>query len=207
MKTKGTKPVIGILAVQGDFALHAAALDRIGKGARHFLVKHPEQLFAASGLSGLILPGGESTTMLKFFAQEGWTEAIRDFAESGKPIFGTCAGAILLAKELVNSPQDRLSLMDITVARNAYGRQIDSSVRWGQCPALSTEPMEMVFIRAPLIRRVGPDARVLGECDGLPVLVEEGNCLCATFHPELSEDMTVHKYFVEKVTGGNGREK
>ncbi len=205
MKTKETKPVLGIMAVQGDFALHAAALDRLG--APHFLVKHPEQLNAASGLSGLILPGGESTTMLKFFAQEGWTEAIRDFAASGKPIFGTCAGAILLAKELVNSPQDRLGLMDITVARNAYGRQIDSSVRWGKCPGLSNEPMEMVFIRAPIIRRVGPEVRVLGECDGLPVLVEEGNCLCATFHPELGEDMTVHKYFVEKVTGGNGREK
>ena len=205
--------MIGILAIQGDFALHAAALDRLDKGARHFLVKHPEQLAEASGLpglsklSGLILPGGESTTMLKFFAQEGWTEAIRGFAASGKPIFGTCAGAILLAKELVNSPQDRLGLMDIAVARNAYGRQIDSSVRWGKCPALSTEPMEMVFIRAPIIRRVGPEARVLGECDGLPVLVEEGNCLCATFHPEMTTDTTVHEYFIGKVCRSNGREE
>ena len=204
VKANGNKSSvgIGILAVQGDFALHAAALDRLG--APHFLVKHPEQLNTASGL---ILPGGESTTILKFFAQAGWTEAIRDFAASGKPIFGTCAGAILLAKELVDSEQDRLGLMDIAVARNAYGRQIESSVRWGKCPQLSTEPMEMVFIRAPIIRRVGPEACVLGECDGLPVLVEEGNCLCATFHPEMTSDTTIHEYFLEKVNRSNGREK
>ncbi|HZP00434.1 MAG TPA: pyridoxal 5'-phosphate synthase glutaminase subunit PdxT [Terriglobia bacterium] len=186
--------LVGILAVQGDFALHARMLERIG--APFMLVKHASEV---AEVSGLILPGGESTTMLKFFAAEGLGEAIKEFAGAGKPVFGTCAGAILLAKEVLNSPQDRLALIDISIERNAYGRQVDSSVRQGECPELTARPVEMVFIRAPIIRRVGEGVRVLGSCDGLPVLVEQGNILATTFHPELTEDETIHRYFLQKL--------
>jgi pyridoxal 5'-phosphate synthase pdxT subunit len=188
----GNKP-IGILAIQGDFAMHAKMLDRIR--APWKLVKHAAEL---DDVSGLIMPGGESTTMLKFFANEGMGPAIKNFAAQGKPIFGTCAGAILLAKEVSNPPQEKLGLIDIGIERNAYGRQVDSSVRPGECPELSDRPVEMVFIRGPIIRRVGESVRVLGRCGGLPVLVEQGNVLAATFHPELTEDETVHRYFLKK---------
>jgi 5'-phosphate synthase pdxT subunit len=186
------KPV-GILAIQGDFAMHARMLDRIG--APWKLVKHASEL---EGVSGLIMPGGESTTMLKFFAANGFAPAIKEFAAQGKPIFGTCAGAILLAQDVLNPPQERLALMDITVERNAYGRQIDSSVQQGECPEIADHPLEMVFIRAPIIRRVGEHVRVLGRCADLPVMVEQGNLLAATFHPELTEDETIHRYFLSK---------
>ncbi|SPE32707.1 Glutamine amidotransferase subunit PdxT [Acidobacteriia bacterium SbA2] len=190
----GHKP-IGVLAIQGDFGMHAKMLERIG--APYKLVKHASQL---AEVSGLIMPGGESTTMLKFFSKEGMGEAIKEFVGAGRPVFGTCAGAILLAKEVLNPAQERLGLLDITIERNAYGRQVDSSVRQGDCPALSERPVEMVFIRAPIIRRVGEAVRVLGRCDGLPVLVEQGNVLAATFHPELTEDESVHRYFIEKLS-------
>ena len=190
----GHKP-IGVLAIQGDFAMHAQMLDRIA--APWKLVKHAAEL---EGVSGLIMPGGESTTMLKLFANEGMGAAIKDFAAKGKPVFGTCAGAILLAKEVLNPSQERLGLLDITIERNAYGRQVDSSVRQGECPELSPRPLEMVFIRAPIIRRVGEGVRVLGRCAGLPVLVEQHNILAATFHPELTEDETVHRYFRKKLS-------
>jgi 5'-phosphate synthase pdxT subunit len=189
----GSKPV-GILAVQGDFAMHANMLDSLAMPWR--LVKHPEDLEA---ISGLIMPGGESTTMLKLFTTEGLGAAIKEFAARGKPIYGTCAGAILLAKEVLNPPQERLGLIDITIERNAYGRQIDSSVQIGECPTLADHPVEMVFIRAPIIRRVGEGVRVLGRCGDLPVLVEQGNILAGTFHPELTDDQTVHHYFVRKL--------
>ncbi len=190
----GHKP-IGVLAIQGDFAMHAKMLERIG--APYTLVKHASEL---DEVSGLIMPGGESTTMLKFFSNEGMGEAIKEFVTSGQPVFGTCAGAILLAKEVLNPPQERLGLLDISIERNAYGRQVDSSVRQGECPELSPRPIEMVFIRAPIIRRVGERVQVLGRCDGLPVLVEQGNILAATFHPELTEDEAVHRYFIEKLS-------
>jgi len=190
------KPV-GILAVQGDFAMHARMLERIA--APWKLVKHAPELLE---VRGLIIPGGESTTMLKFFAGEGMGEAIREFAAAGKPIFGTCAGAILLAREVLSPPQDNLGVLDISIERNAYGRQIDSSVCLGECPELADRPLEMVFIRAPIIRRVGDGVRVLGRCDGLPVLVEQGNVLAATFHPELTEDEIVHRYFLRKTNHG-----
>jgi len=193
-----TKRPIGILAIQGDFELHAKMLERVGMPWK--LIKHVVDLQEASGL---ILPGGESTTMLNVFADEGMDTAIRDFAAAGKPIFGTCAGTILLAKEVLNPPQERLGLMDIAVERNAYGRQIDSSVREGECPELADHPVEMVFIRAPIIRRVGQGVRVLGRADGLPVLVEQGPLLAATFHPELTEDETIHRYFLRKIESGN----
>jgi 5'-phosphate synthase pdxT subunit len=190
----GNKPV-GILAIQGDFAMHAKMLERIGAPWR--LIKHAAEL---AEVSGLIMPGGESTTMLKFFANEGMGDAIKKFAAAGKPVFGTCAGAILLAKDVLNPPQERLALLDITIERNGYGRQIDSSVRLGQCPELADRPVEMVFIRAPIIRRVGEAVRVLGRADGLPVLVEQGNLLAATFHPELTLDETIHRYFLKKLS-------
>jgi len=193
-----TKRPVGILAIQGDFELHAKMLDRLGVPWK--LVKHVADL---REVGGLILPGGESTTMLNVFADEGMDTAIRDFAAAGKPIFGTCAGTILLAKEVLNPPQARLGLMDIAVERNAYGRQIDSSVREGECPELADHPVQMVFIRAPIIRRVGQGVRVLGRADGLPVLVEQGNLLAATFHPELTEDETIHRYFFRKLETGS----
>ena len=187
--------LVGVLAIQGDFALHVKMLERIG--APHKLVKHASEL---AEVGGLIMPGGESTTMLKFFSNEGMGEAIKEFAASGQPVFGTCAGAILLAKEVLNPAQDRLGVLDISIERNAYGRQVDSSVRQGDCPALSQRPVEMVFIRAPIIRRVGEGVRVLGHCDGLPVLVEQANVLAATFHPELTDDEAVHRYFIKKLS-------
>jgi 5'-phosphate synthase pdxT subunit len=185
---------IGILALQGDFAMHAKMLD--GLGASWKLVKHAADL---DGVGGLIIPGGESTTMLKIFELEGVGAAIKEFAAKGKPIYGTCAGAILLAKEVLNPPQEKLGLIDIAIERNAYGRQIDSSIQAGDCPDLADHPVEMVFIRAPIIRRVGEGVRVLGRCGGLPVLVEQGNILAGTFHPELTDDPAVHRYFLSKL--------
>ena len=193
MTNNGHKPV-GILALQGDFAMHAKMLDRMA--APWKLVKHASDL---NQVDGLIIPGGESTTMLKFFSNEGMGEAIKAFAALGKPIYGTCAGAILLAKDVSNPPQERLGLIDIGIERNAYGRQVDSSVQAGDCPELSDHPIEMVFIRAPIIRRVGERVRVLGRCGDLPVLVEQGNILAGTFHPELTDDETVHRYFLQKL--------
>jgi 5'-phosphate synthase pdxT subunit len=189
----GHKPV-GILAIQGDFSMHGKMLDAMG--APWKLVKHPADLDA---VGGLIMPGGESTTMLKIFELEGIGAAIKEFAAQGKPIYGTCAGAILLAKEVLNPPQEKLGLIDISIERNAYGRQIDSSIQAGDCPDLADHPVEMVFIRAPIIRRVGEGVRVLGCCGDLPVLVEQGNILAGTFHPELTDDQTVHRYFVNKL--------
>ena len=191
----GHKPV-GILAIQGDFAMHAKMLDRIGTPRR--LVKHAREL---DEVGGLIIPGGESTTMLKFFANEGMGDAVKEFAASGRPVFGTCAGAILLARDVLNPPQERLGLLDISIERNAYGRQVDSSIRPGACPELADHPVEMVFIRAPIIRRVGDGVRVLGRSDDLPVLVEQDGILAATFHPELTEDETIHRYFLGKLKG------
>lgn len=186
---------VGILALQGDFAMHARMLDRIGVPWK--LVKHIEDF---AGIDALILPGGETTTMLKFLAERKIGDAIRNFAAENKPVFGTCAGAILMAKEVLNPEQERLGLIDISVERNAYGRQVDSSVQQGECPELSDHPVEMVFIRAPIIRRVGEGVKVLGHAAGLPVLVEQGKLLAATFHPELTTDETIHRYFISKVT-------
>ncbi|MGH9377459.1 MAG: pyridoxal 5'-phosphate synthase glutaminase subunit PdxT [Terriglobia bacterium] len=188
------KKVAGILAIQGDFAVHARMLENIG--APYRLVKHAHEL---QEVAALILPGGESTTMLKFFSAEGVGAAVREFAAQGKPVFGTCAGAILLAKEVLNPPQESLGLLDVTLERNAYGRQIDSTIQKGECPGLSDDPLEMVFIRAPIIRRVGGGVKVLGTASGLPVLVEQANLLAATFHPELSANEVIHRYFLSKM--------
>lgn len=188
---KDSLPIVGILAVQGDFEMHARMLERAGAGWK--LVKRREDL---EGAQALVMPGGETTTMLKFFCEEQLGPAVSAFAAKGKPVFGTCAGAILLAREVLNPPQEHLGLLDITIERNAYGRQIDSAVRRGECPELADHPLEMVFIRAPIIRRVGEGVRVLGRAEGLPVLVEQGRILAATFHPELTEDATIHRYFL-----------
>jgi 5'-phosphate synthase pdxT subunit len=147
---------------------------------------------------GLIIPGGESTTMLKFIEDDALTESITDFARQGKPIFGTCAGAILLARDVYNPAQASLGLIDIGVERNGYGRQVDSFIAEVDTP-IEGGPLEAVFIRAPKIKRTGPDVDVLAVLSGEPVLVRERQILAATFHPELSGDDRVHRLFVEMV--------
>jgi 5'-phosphate synthase pdxT subunit len=186
---------IGVLALQGDFEAHRKAIERAsGRGieARAVEVRTAAELEACDGL---ILPGGESTTMLKLLDAEGLTEPLRDFGQR-KPIFGTCAGAILMAREVSNPPQFSLGLMDISVERNAYGRQLDSRV------ARVTTPegeMEAVFIRAPAIHGTGKNVRTLATYDNDPVWVEDGRHMVTTFHPELTADARVHRRFLEKV--------
>lgn len=187
---------VGILAVQGDFEAHGEVLSKLG--VEHVFVKTPADM---DGLQGLILPGGESTTQLKFLAEEGLEKAIHEFAARGGALFGTCAGAILLAREVRNPQQASLGLADLVIARNAYGRQVASEVRAG-ASKLKEGPLEMVFIRAPVIEQVGRDVEVLAESEGRPVLVRHGRVLAATFHPELTRDTTVHEFFLKLV--GNG---
>lgn len=182
---------IGILAVQGDFAAHAAMLRQLG--AESVEVRTVADL---NGCDGLILPGGESTTQLQFLQEEGLFDEVRKFSAAGGAIFGTCAGAILLANEVKNPAQQSLGVMDITVLRNAYGRQLASDVFFAPSK-LKSEPLEMVFIRAPIIDRVGPGVEVLAEYEGKPALVRKGNLLAATFHPELTADTAVHEYFLQ----------
>ena len=186
---------IGILAVQGDFAAHAAMLARLG--AETVEVRTVSDL---NGRDGLILPGGESTTQLQFLQEEGLFDAVKKFAASGGAIFGTCAGAILLATEVKNPPQASLGLLDMTVLRNAYGRQLASDVFFGSSK-LTDSPMEMVFIRAPVIERAGPGIEVLADYAGKPVLVQKANVMAATFHPELTKDSAVHRHFMKLIEG------
>jgi pyridoxal 5'-phosphate synthase pdxT subunit len=185
---------IGILAVQGDFEAHAGALARLG--AEPVFVRTPRDL---GGVEGMILPGGESTTQWKFLVEEGLDKGIREFALRGGAIFGTCAGAILLAREVHHPDQPSLGLADISVIRNAYGRQVASEVR-SEMTSIAPEPVEMVFIRAPIIEKVGPGVEVLGLSQGQPVLVRQGSILIATFHPELTSGNSVHEYFLRLVT-------
>jgi 5'-phosphate synthase pdxT subunit len=188
---------IGILAVQGDFEAHAAMLAELGvESAEVRTVRDLE------GCSGLILPGGESTTQLQFLQEEGLSEAIRQFAAEGGAIFGTCAGAILLATEVKNPAQDSLGLLDMTVLRNAYGRQISSDVVSG-LSSLKEGPMEMVFIRAPIIDSVGEGVKVLAEYAGKPTLVQKGRIMAGAFHPELTSDTTVHEHFLKLARATN----
>jgi 5'-phosphate synthase pdxT subunit len=181
---------IGILAVQGDFEAHAATLARMG--VDYVFVRTPRDL---DGVDAVILPGGESTTQWKFLVEEGLDKTLREYAARGGAIFGTCAGAILLAREVHNPEQESLCLADFAVIRNGYGRQLSSEVRH-EATAISPVPVEMVFIRAPIVDRVGPQVEILASSEGQPVLIREGNILIATFHPELTGDTTVHEYFV-----------
>jgi 5'-phosphate synthase pdxT subunit len=186
---------IGILAVQGDFQAHATTLARTG--ADYVFVRTPRDL---EGVDAAILPGGESTTQWKFLIEEGLDKSLLAHAAKGGAIFGTCAGAILLAREVRNPAQESLGLADISVIRNGYGRQLASEVRHGET-AISPEQIEMVFIRAPIIERVGPDVEVLAKSNGQPVLIRQGRILIATFHPELTRDSTVHEYFLQMARG------
>lgn len=183
---------IGVLALQGAYDAHARALRALG--AIPELVRTPDQL---EGLDGLIMPGGESTTMLKFLERNGFFEVLQSYVKN-TPTFGTCAGAILLANHVENPPQRSLGALDITVERNAYGRQIDSTILTADT-ALPGGPLEMVFIRAPRIRSTGPSVKILASREGAATLVRSGNLMAATFHPELSNDLRVHQLFLDLV--------
>jgi 5'-phosphate synthase pdxT subunit len=185
-------PLIGVLAIQGDYAAHARAL--MDAGAEPVMVRGADEL---AGIDGLIIPGGESTTMLKFLERDGFLGELKTFVET-KPAFGTCAGCILLAKQVLHPGQASLGVLDATVERNAYGRQIDSAILT-QETSVPGGPLEMVYIRAPRIIRVGDEVEVLAERDGFPVLVRQGKLMAASFHPELSSDRRVHKMFVDLV--------
>ena len=191
---------IGVLALQGDFDAHRRRLEQLG--AEVVLVKKPEQL---DRIDGLVIPGGESGTFLNLLGQAGF-EKLKEFV-GVKPTFGTCAGAILLANEVENPKQEGLGALDIRIRRNAYGRQIDSSIREGKLlqSALNDRsggsPLEMVFIRAPKIEHVGPDVEVIATegKDNAPVAVRQGRVMAATFHPELSDDTRVHQAFLDLI--------
>jgi 5'-phosphate synthase pdxT subunit len=182
---------IGVLALQGDFDAHRRRLEELG--AEVVLVKKPEQL---DRIDGLVIPGGESGTFLKLLGDEGF-EKLKRFVRV-KPTFGTCAGAILLATEVENPQQKGLGALNIRIRRNAYGRQIDSSIREG---LLGVSPLEMVFIRAPKIEHVGEGVEVLATEGANPVAVRQGKAMAATFHPELSDDPRVHQAFLDLVEG------
>ena len=186
---------IGVLALQGDFALHVKALQRCGVETSE--VRKPEEL---EGLDGLVIPGGESTTLLKLMDEWRFVPALEEFHRTGKPIFGTCAGLILLARDVENPHQASLGFIDVAVERNAYGRQRESFAARGEA-ALEREPqpLEMVFIRAPKIVRVGPGVTTLARQGKDAVMAREGTVLVSTFHPELTEDPTVHDYFCRMV--------
>ncbi|PYX72946.1 MAG: pyridoxal 5'-phosphate synthase glutaminase subunit PdxT [Acidobacteria bacterium] len=201
--------IIGVLALQGDFDAHRRRLEELG--AQVVLVKKPEQL---DQIDGLVIPGGESGTFLKLLGEAGF-EKLKQFVKA-KPTFGTCAGAILLASEVENPPQAGLGALNIRIRRNAYGRQIDSSIREGKFVAdLKRQlqepgdpssrkgfPLEMVFIRAPKIVRVGEGVEVIATEGSDPVAVRQGRAMAATFHPELSDDTRVHQAFLDLVSNG-----
>jgi len=188
---------IGVLALQGDFDAHRRRLEELG--AKVVLVKKPGQL---DEIDGLVIPGGESGTFLKLLGEAGF-EKLKQFVRV-KPTFGTCAGAILLAAEVENPKQAGLGALDIAIRRNAYGRQIDSSIREGKLltalnPQIAASPLEMVFIRAPKIERVGPGVEVIATegSNNTPVAVRQGSAMAATFHPELSADTRMHQAFLD----------
>ncbi|MEO8369635.1 MAG: pyridoxal 5'-phosphate synthase glutaminase subunit PdxT [Candidatus Solibacter sp.] len=188
---------VGVLSLQGDFAAHGAALERAG--AEPVYVREAAQL---DEIDGLVLPGGESTTMLKLLHYEKLYDAVSAFGRR-KPVFGTCAGAILMAREVRNPLQESFNLVDMVVERNAYGRQMDSRVVELDSPELEKRTaagkLEAVFIRAPIIRELTDGVKVLAEYEGDAVLIESGPHLVATFHPELTKDDRVHRLFLEKL--------
>lgn len=189
--------IIGILALQGAYDAHAKAIASLGGTPK--LVRLPSDLEGPGGrlIDGLIMPGGESTTMLKFLEQRGFFDLLKDFVQK-TPTFGTCAGVILLAKDVTNPVQKSLGALDVTVERNSYGRQIDSAILHAQSKFPGGE-LEMVFIRAPRIVRTGPAVETLASRDSDPVLVREGHLLAATFHPELGHDTRIHQFFLDMV--------
>ena len=184
---------LGVLALQGDFEAHAKVL--AGLGCEVVEVRRVAQL---SGLDGLAIPGGESTTLLNLMADEPWFPALKRFEDGGGALMGTCAGAILLARRVVNPPQESVGLLDATIARNAFGRQIDSFETTIDAPGLGGT-IEAVFIRAPRFQALGPEVQTLAVYDGEPVLVREGRVLAMTFHPELTRDAKLHAYFLTMI--------
>ncbi len=189
---------IGILALQGDFAEHIAMLSRLGVDA--FPVRLPSQL---NNLDGLVIPGGESTTISRLIAEYALAKPIRELAYQGLPIWGTCAGMVLLAKEITNSPNGTLGIMDIRVERNAFGRQVDSFEADLPIPALGNHPFSGVFIRAPIIEQAGPKVEILCQLpDGTIVAARDKNCLACSFHPELTDDLRFHEYFLNLTKEG-----
>ena len=185
---------IGVLALQGDFDANRRRLQELG--AEVVLIKKPEQL---DEVEALVIPGGESTTFLRLLGEPGFRK-LKEFVRT-KPTFGTCAGAILLAHDVDNPPQPGLGALDVSIKRNAYGRQVHSSIRHG-ASKLGPQPLEMVFIRAPKFENVGPTVEVLAREGNDPVLVRQGRVMAATFHPELSDDKRVHQYFLDLVRNG-----
>jgi 5'-phosphate synthase pdxT subunit len=188
---KNEKPVIALLALQGAFHAHGEVLRSLGAETRE--VRLPAEL---EGTDGLVLPGGESTTLLRLIDEYGFEEPIRRFVAEGKPVLATCMGLILLARKVTNPAQRSLGLLDVTVERNAYGRQVDSFEATGE---VFGRPFPMVFIRAPRIVEVGKDVEVVGTLHDEPVLVRQGNILATTFHPELSGEVAVHGEFLGRV--------
>jgi pyridoxal 5'-phosphate synthase pdxT subunit len=196
--TTSNPPIIGILALQGAYEAHAKVLAALGVTTR--LIRTPDELFTPEdhpSIDGLIIPGGESTTMLKFLERNGFLDSLTTFVRT-VPTFGTCAGAILLANDVQNPAQISLAALDITIERNAYGRQLDSTILTAPTK-LPGAPLEMVFIRAPRITRTGPEVETLATRDDFPVLVRQGHLLAATFHPELGHDLRVHQLFLDLI--------
>ncbi len=183
---------VGIVAIQGDVEAHTAALGRLG--ARAVPVRREKDL---DGIAALVLPGGESTTIAKGLERVGLYGPIESFARSGRPVLGTCAGAVLLAREVENHPVRSLGLIDVVAVRNAYGTQVDSFAAQAEG---SLAGLRCVFIRAPLLRRPGADVEVLARVDGWPVMVRQGNALATTFHPELTRDTRVHEMLLSLAT-------
>lgn len=194
----GNEPItIGVLALQGDFEAHLRMLQRCGVQGRE--VRTVQQL---QEVDGLIIPGGESTTIVKLMQRYGLDEAIRRRTGEGMPVYGTCAGLIVIAREIEGYPeQPRLGLLDVAVARNAFGRQVDSFEVDLPVPRLGEPPLRAVFIRAPVVTCTGEQVEVLASLDGKGVLVQQANLLGSAFHPELTDDLRLHRYFVELVRG------
>lgn len=198
MGVKRSMKLIGVLALQGDFAAHQRALDRLGVASRQ--VRNLRDL---EGISGLILPGGESTTLLKLLDSSGLKEAIVDFHRQGHPLFGTCAGLILLSRQVLNPEQPSLGLIDVTTMRNAYGRQKESFETTGEANFGEDPSLPMVFIRAPRIVRLGESVTPLASYQGECVMAGQDKVLVATFHPEMTDDTRVHRYFLDMTSNGS----
>ena len=188
-------PKIGVLAFQGDFSRHLSVLSQLGCDTQ--AVRRPEEL---KGLQGLVIPGGESTTIGLLLERFGLMDEIRGAADGGLALMGTCAGAILLSREILGSSQPRLGILDTEIRRNAYGRQVDSFEADVTVPKLGERPFRGVFIRAPKFVGCGPDVVVLARFDGAPVMVQQGRHLALTFHPELTDDYRIHRYFLSNLS-------